>query len=476
MRALILADLDNVLDGSFAGFASTAAQALERVKANVGDVVTVFAFNTSTALDLSFEELRAANRRFQDALGAQESHTEIALALTMPQTADVLLERLAREAPEVATSGPYGLAVLFTQDRDLADSLGGQPAWKGWYQRFYQGSAGRSWQRGPSGRAAIRKPPPPGRTTGGSEPSLEGVTIEVSDGDGVAAWASRRRLDVDPNATLKDLAQHAEREPWILSQIAAATGSVRGIARLNGLPTVDVPLLGPVSRRDGLEVLGRGSPTSSGCQPTDASVGIGAIRFREPGITVRTHLPRSVFDGDRRYTIGTGGVATQRVLQGFQPGQRISPASVRVEFRQRGGQVVVKVVQEPTRQPKLWWIGKDTKTTSELRFDGGDLVPESFEAVARAIRCDQDADYQVCLVADADGTSQVSVPRSIARGTLGRAALTSDPACEVAVLAMNASISAGAVVSATPIQQIRGSKGQHDFPKGLWSAPILVVR
>lgn len=485
MRALILADLDNVLDGSVEDFAFDAARALEQEKGDVSEVVVVFAFNTSTALglgsaaasELTFDDLRAAGKRIQNALSASKGHTEIVLALTMPQTADVLLQRLAREAPTDATSGPYEMAVLFTNDGDLADSLASQPSWKGWYQRFDKGAAGRCWQRGPEGRPAIRKPPGPGRTGGGTAPNLEGVTIEISDGDGVAAWASARRLDVAANATLKDLAQQAEREPWILSQIAATTRSVRGIARINALPTVDVPLLGRVSRRDGLEVLGRGKPTGSGSQPTDASVGIGAVRFRDPGITVCTHLPRSAFDGEAQYLIGTGGVSTQQFLQRFQPGQRISTASVRVEFRQRGNQVVIKVVHEPMCQPSLWWLGKVSKATSELRFDARGLVPEPFVAVARATRINRGADHQVCLAADLGGISEVSVTRSIAKGTLGIAVTSnSDPSRDVAVLAMNASISAGTVVSATPIQQLRGPVGQGNFPKELWSAPILVVQ
>jgi hypothetical protein len=191
---------------------------------------------------------------------------------------------------------------------------------------------------------------------------------------------------------------------------------------------------------------------------------------------VRTYLPRSAFDGERQYSIGSGGVLTQRFLQRFLPGQRISLACVRVEFRQRGSRVVVKVMQEPMLQPKLWWIGTESRATSELRFDARGLVSETFVAVARAIR-GSDGGHQVCLAADVDGTTQVSVPRAIAKGTLGHAVvLNSDPLRDVAVLAMNASIANGSVVAATPIQQLASAAGQGNLPKELWSAPILVVQ
>lgn len=476
MRALILVDLDNVLDGTVADFASDAVRTLGRVKGTATAVVTAFAFNTTTALELTFEELRAASQRFQEALGGSKGHTEIALALTMPQAADVLLERLAREAPTEATSGPYELAVLFTTDGDLAEALTAQPAWKGWGKQFDEGKAGRCWRRGPQALPTIRKPPGPVRSGGGTEPNLDSVTIEISGGDGVAAWASRRQADIAPNATLKDLAQQAEREPWILSQVAATTKSLRGIGRMNALPTPDVPLLGPVSRTDGLEISGKGRSTGFGSQPAEASVGIGAIRFREPGITVPTLLPRGAFDDGRQHATGADAMAPERFLQRFAAGERISPASVRVEFRQRGNALIVKVVQEPMCQPKLWWIGKNTKAKSELRFDGRGLLPSCIRATAKAIRSPRDADFQVCLAADLDSTTTVSVPRRIEKGTLGVAVVVaSDPPLEVAVLAMNVPVPAG-VFSATPIQQLAGPVGQRNLPKELWSAPILVVR
>ena len=146
MRALIFIDLDNVLDcDGVAGLSQTAGEQLRQHRAMIDDCVVAVACNTTTVLDedLSFAGVRAMAAKIAEALGAQHHAVEVALALTMPQTADVLLQRLARSAPSAAGAGPYGVAAVLSFDRGLRLSLGEIYQRQRWQEGFHRGPTRR---------------------------------------------------------------------------------------------------------------------------------------------------------------------------------------------------------------------------------------------------------------------------------------------------------------------------------------------
>ncbi len=106
MSGLILVDLDNVIEDSLSEFASGAAEGLHKARERLAEEhwTVVVAMNTETAIQhrLTFEGVRAAGKRLAEALG-DDWAVEIGLTLKMPQTADVLLERMARFAPRART-------------------------------------------------------------------------------------------------------------------------------------------------------------------------------------------------------------------------------------------------------------------------------------------------------------------------------------------------------------------------------------
>ena len=113
--ALILVDLDNVLpDGGVTELVDDCGSVLADHRGIARKCVTSFAFNTDTAGRLGFEALEAVARGFAEAIGADSHRVEIGLTPTMPQTADVLLARLARRAPDAGGAGSVTFAGLLS--------------------------------------------------------------------------------------------------------------------------------------------------------------------------------------------------------------------------------------------------------------------------------------------------------------------------------------------------------------------------
>ncbi len=277
MRALILVDLDNVIDDGLPALLEDARPHLQKRRSSFEECVTIFAFNTVTGYshDLPWRSLEDAARGFATALGAARSRVEIALALPMPQTADVLLGRLARRSPTEAASGHYHLAVLMSRDRELARDLGSEvfardkSRWvqleKDWFT---------AWGPTPGAAPLVRKPPDRPRASGSDAVALSGAYTELVSELGHAGWARERPLDLGPDHELATLSVRIEEDPWLLSQIGATHRSLRGIARL----PVAAEVLGPVCARDGVELRGDAPLPTRLSELISASVGIGAVR------------------------------------------------------------------------------------------------------------------------------------------------------------------------------------------------------
>lgn len=485
MRALLLVDIDNVLERGSEDpthdFAQQASKAVRRLQecGPVTDVAVACAFNTNSVYDyeLSFEGLRKLGSHFRDALGAREGHTEIALALTMPQTADVLLRRLMTQAPRQEWSGSYDLVVLFSGDVGLSADIGDHLARCAWVRVLQERWAGTAWARGSDGRPAIRQPPARCRSGSGTAPSLDAVTVEIRGGDAIAQWAGQRRVDCPLNISLHDLAQLVDRKPWVLSQLGATKTSLRGIARLERLPSDHPVLLAPVSPKEGLEVPGMRDLPRTGTTAREASVGIGAVRLLEPGATVSTRLPVQVLEalpGD--IPLSGGRVHDHRPLQRVQFGAALGEDPVQVQFRRAGDTLVAKVVDDAARQPKAWWADKYS-ASSEQRIPGaGTLVSEGFACWGVPVRSSLGGNTLLSLGAPARGPVRIRPLRPIPEHGLGLCVEEPDSAGRkpMALLALQP-VLPDAVVSAHPLDRLERSGPLVGLPEGLWRLPLLVL-
>src|SRR4051794_39854082 len=81
-----------------------------------GTAVVCIAANTFRFYEdkLRAGELREEARRLAAAFGATCERVEIAITLTMPQSADFVLKRLTAEAPSAEGAGKYDYAVVLT--------------------------------------------------------------------------------------------------------------------------------------------------------------------------------------------------------------------------------------------------------------------------------------------------------------------------------------------------------------------------
>lgn len=484
MRALLLVDLDNVLadlaDARLETFDRRASATLERLRkcGQVTEAVTACACNTTSVLtyNLTFKGLRRLGSHFRDALGAREGHTEVALALTMPQTADVLLRRLVSHAPRQEWSGSYDLVVLFTGDVGLSADMGDHLARRGWVRVLHERWAGTAWARANDGHPAIRQPPARCRSGSGTAPSLDAVTVEIRGGDAIAQWAGQRHVDSPPNHSLHELTQLVDRKPWVLSQLGATQTSLRGIARLEQLPSDHPILLAPVSPKEGLEVPGTRDLPGAGSAAREASVGIGAVRLQEPGATVSTRLPVQVLEklpGD--IPLSGGRVNDHRPLQRVEFGAALGKDSVQVQFRRAGDILVAKVVHDAARQPKAWWADKYS-ASSEQRVPGaGKLVSDSFVCWGMPVRSSLGGNA-LSLGAPARGPLRIRPLGPIPEHGLGLCVGEADPAGSkpMALLALRPVLS-DAVVTVRPLDRLERSGPLVGLPEGLWKLPLLVL-
>ena len=487
MKGLLLVDLDNV-QGVSLSFLVSRCLAAQKACEGVSCWEVVWAFNTTTVSDIDATKNPFTFASLSEAGAALGATSHLAMTLTMPQAADVMVARLARESLD-ADAYDYAAAILVSRDRDLADSLHvelfGERAWRRVTKDFVH-----CWRMPEGGKMVRRKPAPSTRTNDGRAPELARECSVLIDSHESAAWAASRALDVEAGLSLSELALQVEREPWLLSQLGgtfARKKSLRGVGRLARFGAGDALVLGAVSKDEGVEVRGAAVLTS-GTRPGNASVGIGAVRFE--GGTVASRISSKVLeDGavERGCRVSQDGVSVRSALQ-MLPTDTLLGSNVTVKLKAVDGWVVAKVEHESRTQPSAWWILGETTTKSEVNALDGDRLPAEISVKAQSLVPSSDVGAYISrprrdvpelkralmVLASAAGEGdEVTVTSAIAAGEIGEASFQPEhgKAKTVALLALHGRpFSAGEKVRVCPIHlaQPRG------VAESLWALPLVV--
>lgn len=485
MRALFLFDLDNVLDeeGELPRLAERLAQRLERAKvARMQSAVFCFAFNTESVFRyaLRFDAFTAAVDVLGKVLGADEVHCETGMCLVMPQTADVLLQRLASEAPNAAAAGPYQAAWLLSGDKGLVASLHNKIYRQRHWQKQSLDYATTAWTMPPGGRGAVRKPPPR-RSAVKANPDAAtptGSTICI-DSLERAAWACDRSMDV-ARGNLAELARAVEQEPWLLSQFGATARTVRGLHRVAHLSAGQTAPLSNLCNKDGLEVRGASPLPKAGHGPQKASVGIGAVRFAASEATVASRLPVSVLSGEERsFPLAKAGLMLGRSLQRFEVGKPLGDKLCKVRLTQNKHELVAKVDHSPTSQPALWWLpSTGNRARSEFRVKATNLLLDSLVTTACPMRPPPGSGVQLSLRAPIPSGTRARVADPIAPNTIGSGWVKDERGKTQALAVLNSGqlLRSGDEVLVQPIHLFPRSGQLHKWPKELWFLPLVVAK
>lgn len=480
MRVQVLVDLDNVLGGRDLGYLRHAvANSVSRcaVLRDARHFTVSVAFNCETAIEeeLNFAGLDAFAQSIAGALGGNASAAlELALVPTMPQAADVALERLAREAPTAEGALGHVAALLLSADRGLADSL--DDWFKGWLTADFRGVKGRVWRCPEGEKPKARRAPNRvrGGGTGAPPANLLGYTVPVDQGDATATWASSRAPDTDCSAELWRIASEVDRYPWLLSQIGITRQTVRGCRRLYAWEKGARPPLGAVSRKDGLEIRGEGPLPETVVRAGDASVGNGAARFDEACATLASKLPVALLAECRESLLVGGGeqVWLSRALDTLRQHSVSASLEVFVDMSTDRGQLVAKVRQPSgTRAPVSWWITGESHATSELRIPGcANLLPQRISGRGVVSANASGSDLRLHLRATVGAGHSVEAAGAVERWTLGSALADGS---EVLILAMDSPIGKGANLSVKPIQDLPPAALKR-FPATLRALPLVV--
>jgi hypothetical protein len=482
VRGLVLIDVDNVASEHIEELERDAWRLLRACKAHVSleSCLVSFAFNLDSVerYELTFQDLRRCGKALATVFDVSDPVIEIALTLVMPQAADVVLERLTREAPTAAGAGRYGFAAVLTRDEALKASVRdfvGASSRIPWFD-VAKDYVGIALLRPANAIDATRAVPPPSPAPGAGKPptDIAHYTVRVSGGYAVAVWAATRPADIPAGADLRDLARCAQREPWVLSQIGVTETTVRGLARMAQLPG-EPPFLGSLSPKDGVEIRGKGARPTEIRQPTKPSVGIGAARC-EMGATVGSRLPIHVLiaAGDPIPVDGVG-IRTREVIQRLSPGAALHRSKALVRFCRDSRGFKAQVARDPTRQPAAWWL-RESKTTSELSVPTRLLV-DDLDAHAVSMRGLAWCPYRLALRSPLETGATVDVQDCIAQGQIGGGSCAGPDGKPVwvAVLAASRPATPGPTVVA-PIHTIDRNRGLDSFPELLWALPIVVAQ
>jgi hypothetical protein len=340
-------------DGSGAGPAPRLDEKVETVV-----VLAVAARTVAKARSgLSYAYLRRLAARLVAFAGASPAHAiELALTLTMPQAADVALERLAREASSPETAINYDELWLVSGDWGLARHFGrlGRPIpW-----RSATSCSVNAWRLAEPARRSFSAAPH-AVVAPVAPPLAWSRRIETA---AHAAWAARQPVQAPPG-DLKALADAVERWPGLLTQVGATRTTVRGVARAMPLAGGAPPLIGTCAPGDGLELRGDGvrQPATSPGPASPAAVGIGAAYFPEAGVTARTRLSDAALNdlgvADVTLVAGTRASAAvdDRALLADVPDGAPFGRECQVGLRWSGRHLVATVGRPPLSDATAWW-------------------------------------------------------------------------------------------------------------------------
>lgn len=322
--------------------------------------VVVLAVNRSTVTKhhLSMKYLhRLASALVRWTGASPRFDIEVVLTLAMPQSADVALERLTRDAPRLGTAINYRTLWLVSQDRGLAlgleKSLGcSRPdIWN------REECAVRRWKRRKPCKRTFSSRPYAVAAPSAPAHAWSMRIVQASH----AAWAKSRRAQLPP-VDLVGMANVTKRLPGLLTQIGATSATVRGIGRLSqmvwhGMP----PEIGECAPSDGLEMSGENASTELVGSVSASHVGIGAAFVDTVEATVSTCLPWHVLEtfGQIRPKLRErpkkrGYIDDCSLLREMTEGKRYGRPSV-VKVFYRGSALKVEVDKKFGEDVLNWW-------------------------------------------------------------------------------------------------------------------------
>ena len=486
MKALVLIDLDNVLHDRPAGneladFLRDAIQRLERVGtgAQITSCAVCFGLNTDTAITrrLTFANVRAAGETIGRCVTQGPVRVEVGLVPVMPQAADVLLARMAREAPCEEAAGSYERAVVLSGDKGLIDSLSGELYGRSsWIvERDWLGA---SWRMPEGGKSVVRKPPTGASVpAGGTAPQVTSFYTMNIDSGGLASWAGQRLLDVGSSCDLRELALQVDTNPWLLSQVGATTKTVRGIERLASMPSSAALTIGRVADKDVIEVRGTGPCPAEVSGASAASVGIGAVRFPSAAATVASRIPASALATSAGpFRVDAGVLNISAALDKLSKEVCLGDHVARISLSRRAPRLVAKIVHASNEQPRMWWLGKATRTSSEHSVDGGyELLPRDVLVCAAQMKSEAWMATRLSLRSPLHQGIEVQVEHSIAAGTIGTA-VHPTLRTPIALFSPRRGLSAQARVIVDPIHTVPRRGSLAAYPLDLWSLPLSLPR
>jgi len=452
----------------------------------VAPAVVVFALNLETAHDpaMTFAGLQ----RWAVALASVLANAslrgfEVALTLPAKQSADKALERLLEEAPRPDHAGALRAVHVLTHDKGLRASLEARLGRKYAATRHDVARVG-SWTLASAKGAHRRRPPreaPPGLASVPESPSDPHVAIDT---EALAIWAATQTVGLPATQGLDAIVGHLRSRLGLLTQIGLTTTSVRGLARLHALAHGTRPSLGPCSHDEGLERCDLDVAPGRARGASASPLGPGALRLREPGVTVGTSLPPGLCEmSEGPFLVGLGGahLDDDTVLRRLAAARNRLLSMPRFEVQLTCGDRGLKaVITSPYGVPLPAWgryaprgaKNAFLKTWSDLAVDGIRLEsPFTVEAVVD-VRPDRSLGTRVPY----GGPVTVDVPQPIPRGTIGRGTVNGEP---VAVLGPPSPRAPGPW-PCDPIQALSGHQlrlaGVPPERATLTHLPILVPR
>jgi hypothetical protein len=458
-----------------------------RCGCRIDSATVVLAVSAKYAVDPTFSDWANLCRMAEGAAALLDLHgadvsVEVALGLSVPESADRVLVKACQAAPTRDAQGPFQHVALLSGDSGLRGSVArairGNP-WPPFHDRSKQPRAfmwcflKRPWAR------SFVTPRNRERVAAIDDSDIAGPTVFVED-EHRCLWANEQRVQVSGN--LNDIARKVSARPSLLTQVGVTCLSqrrpiARGVGRLRSLLAGH----GSISLRhcdphDGLALEVGGEPLDehSKIRAVDPSpAGPGAARIRmENGqtATMGTTLPHFVvreLSGDE-LPITRGRRAQlddERVLQRHGRGACEKGDSGRALFAKVKSDRpdFCEVRYTSASQPWWWWLEPDGRTTMTAKLFIPEFLslPESIEGIPcvptivpspsnhPAIGWRLSLDLTDC-------SAELAGP--VAKGGVSRARLTARDGKRAEILVVAAKAYSGKVTSAEimPIQDVGG--------------------
>lgn len=484
---LILVDLDNLRRGMFTRgplpkpvegpFTSEtwleprpqADDHLPPVEGSKPACVVVFAMNLETAADrdIEFDTLRAFGQRLACVVTkASLAGSELVLTLPVKQSADKALERLLRHAPLPEHAGMLESVHLLTEDKGLRDSIHNELGKKFTLDRRSKDFVW-AWARDGKSKGASRQHLTRPRLVSAVDDAAPTDPAQAIDTPTLVAWAGGRPVGIRPGTMLQELVALLQRRPGLLTQVGPTVTSLRGIERMERLARGGRPLLGPCDAGDGLELCDEDVADGDYSQPSESSLGPGAVRLGHPRrATVRTLLPPAVVTAvESKLRVGHRRTLLDGwALTGVSLAKLSSSTPLKVRLCRKGLDLQAEITSPFGEPLRAWWMRK-TETWDKHKIAGlGTMLSGTFtvHAIPGVI---EDAPRQELVVrtpCSGDVMVELRAPlqsHMISAGKVG--------AQEVAVLGRADHRAPGAAVKCAPIQEFPEREWARAFPQFL---------